>query len=54
LRFGTFDFSVASDEWWFLECNPNGQWAWLQDETNIPISAALADALVESSKRDRR
>ncbi|MGH4017251.1 MAG: ATP-grasp ribosomal peptide maturase [Pseudonocardiaceae bacterium] len=46
LRFGALDFVVAPDgEWWFLECNPNGQWAWIEDETGMPISATLADAL---------
>lgn len=46
LRFGALDFAVAPDgAWWFLECNPNGQWAWIEDETGAPISAALADAL---------
>ncbi|MGH3885301.1 MAG: hypothetical protein ACRDSZ_01825, partial [Pseudonocardiaceae bacterium] len=28
-----------------LELNPNGQWAWIEDETGLPISSALADAL---------
>ncbi|WP_130797385.1 ATP-grasp ribosomal peptide maturase [Streptomyces otsuchiensis] len=29
LIYGAFDFSVtASGDWYFLECNPNGQWAW--------------------------
>lgn len=52
LRFGALDFVVAPDgEWWFLECNPNGQWAWIEDETGMPIAAALADALEGSSKR---
>ncbi len=46
LRFGAMDFVVAPDgEWWFLECNPNGQWAWIETETAMPIAAALADAL---------
>lgn len=46
LRFGALDFIVTPDgEWVFLECNPNGQWAWIEDETGMPISAALADAL---------
>ncbi len=53
LRFGALDFVVAPDgEWWFLECNPNGQWAWIEDETGMPIARALADALEGSSKRD--
>jgi len=25
--------------------HPNGQWAWIEDETGLPITAALADAL---------
>lgn len=46
LRFGALDFVVAPDgEWWFLECNANGQWAWIEDETGLPIARALADAL---------
>jgi glutathione synthase/RimK-type ligase-like ATP-grasp enzyme len=46
LRFGALDFVVTPDgEWWFLECNPNGQWAWIEDETGLPIASALADAL---------
>lgn len=53
LRFGALDFVVAPDgEWWFLECNPNGQWAWIEDETGMLISAALADALEGILKRD--
>jgi glutathione synthase/RimK-type ligase-like ATP-grasp enzyme len=46
LRFGAFDFVVTpTEEWVFLELNPNGQWAWLQDETGLPIAQAIADAL---------
>jgi ATP-grasp ribosomal peptide maturase len=55
LRFGAVDFVVAPDgEWWFLEVNPNGQWAWIEDETGMPIARALADALEGSSTRDGR
>lgn len=46
LRFGALDFIVTPHgEWVFLEINPNGQWAWLQDATGLPIAAAIADAL---------
>lgn len=34
----------------FLEINPNGQWAWLQDATGLPISAAIADALTKETR----
>ncbi|MEU5400728.1 ATP-grasp ribosomal peptide maturase [Streptomyces sp. NPDC005963] len=46
LRFGAFDFSVTADEaWWFLECNPNGQWAWLEEAAQLPIAMAIAELL---------
>lgn len=49
LRFGALDFLVtASGEWVFLEINPNGQWAWIEDKTGLPIAAAIADALAGS------
>ncbi|MCX9190166.1 ATP-grasp ribosomal peptide maturase [Carbonactinospora thermoautotrophica] len=46
LAFGCFDFAVDhAGRWWFLECNPNGQWAFIQEKTGIPIAAAFADLL---------
>jgi ATP-grasp ribosomal peptide maturase len=46
LRFAAMDFAVTPDgAWWFLEANPNGQWAWIETETAMPITAAIADAL---------
>ncbi|MGW5657492.1 ATP-grasp ribosomal peptide maturase [Streptomyces humi] len=46
LLFGAFDFAVdANGQWWFLECNPSGQWYWLEQETGLPMRAAMADLL---------
>ena len=46
LNFGAFDFIVTpSGEFVFLECNPNGQWLWIEMETGLKISEAIADAL---------
>ncbi|WP_234348169.1 ATP-grasp ribosomal peptide maturase [Kitasatospora sp. MY 5-36] len=46
LVFGAFDFAVTPDgSWSFLECNPNGQWAWQPPETTDRIAHALADEL---------
>ncbi|GAA2238100.1 ATP-grasp ribosomal peptide maturase [Kitasatospora cystarginea] len=46
LVFGAFDFAVTADgAWYFLECNPNGQWAWLPSALSDPIALALADQL---------
>ncbi|WP_330289249.1 ATP-grasp ribosomal peptide maturase [Streptomyces sp. NBC_00576] len=54
LRFGAFDFAVTADGiWWFLECNPNGQWAWLEAAVGLPITTAIADLLQNGeSSRD--
>ncbi|MGW0874274.1 ATP-grasp ribosomal peptide maturase [Streptomyces sp. NPDC002740] len=50
LLFGAFDFALdAEGQWWFLECNPSGQWYWLQNETGLPMCAALADLLERKS-----
>ncbi|WP_018547747.1 ATP-grasp ribosomal peptide maturase [Streptomyces sp. LaPpAH-108] len=46
LNFGAFDFALSTDGgWWFLECNPHGQWAWLEHATGLPITSAIADLL---------
>lgn len=46
LVFGAFDFAVTSaGEWIMFECNPFGQYGWLEDELNLPITSALADVL---------
>lgn len=50
LLFGAFDFAIdRSGTWWFLECNPSGQWAWLEPETGLPMVAAMADLLERNS-----
>lgn len=46
LDLGVFDFAVTDDgTWWFLECGPASQWAWLEAETGAPIADAIADTL---------
>lgn len=46
LVFGAFDFALRRDgQWVFLECNPNGQWAWFETPVSEQITVALADAL---------
>lgn len=46
LNFGCFDFIVTPEgEYVFLECNPNGQWLWVELATGLPIAAAIADFL---------
>jgi glutathione synthase/RimK-type ligase-like ATP-grasp enzyme len=51
LRFAAIDMIVTPEgDHVFLEANPNGQWAWIEDETGLPIAAALADALEGRSR----
>lgn len=46
LRFGGIDIAVDdSGEAWFLEVNPNGEWGWLAQRTELPIVEALVDEL---------
>jgi glutathione synthase/RimK-type ligase-like ATP-grasp enzyme len=47
LSFGCFDVVVSkSGEPVFLECNPNGQWLWVEKLTGLPIGRAIADELI--------
>ncbi|GAA2211368.1 hypothetical protein GCM10009850_068270 [Nonomuraea monospora] len=46
VSFGAIDLILTPDgEYVFLEINPNGQWAWIEDLTGLPISDAIADWL---------
>lgn len=46
LNFGCIDLVVRPDgEVVFLECNPNGQWLWIELTTGLPISRSIADFL---------
>lgn len=48
LNFGAIDLILTSDEEYvFLEINPNGQWAWIQQlNPEIKLREALADLLI--------
>ncbi|ASO18690.1 ATP-grasp ribosomal peptide maturase [Actinoalloteichus hoggarensis] len=46
LVYSASDWIVTPEgTWTFLENNPNGQWAWLEQHTGLPLTAALADVL---------
>lgn len=46
LRFAAIDLVEGDDGlFWFLEANPNGQWAWIEQRTGAPVTAAIVDAL---------
>ena len=51
LNFGCFDFIYTPNgEYVFLECNPNGQWLWIEQETGLEISNAIANALIRKNR----
>jgi len=46
LNYAAFDFVVTqADEWVFLEANPGGQFGFIEGNTGLPISHALATLL---------
>ena len=50
LRFAAIDLVLdRTGEYWFLEANPNGQWAWVESRTGLPISSAIVDELLAIS-----
>jgi hypothetical protein len=48
LRYGAIDMIVTPDgRYVFLEINPNGQYLWIEQKTELPITAAICDLLME-------
>ena len=49
LKFGAFDLIVNKrGDIVFLECNPNGEWAWIEDCTKMPMTDTLIDLLINN------
>lgn len=47
LRYGAFDFILTPDDKLiFLELNPNGQWAWIENQTGYGIADAIVDLMI--------
>ncbi|MGI9000694.1 MAG: MvdC/MvdD family ATP grasp protein [Pseudonocardia sp.] len=49
LRYGCFDLVATPRGFLVYECNPAGQYLWLEHATGLPISAAIATHLVEAA-----
>jgi glutathione synthase/RimK-type ligase-like ATP-grasp enzyme len=47
LNFGAIDMIRTKNGYVFLEINPNGQWAWIEMDTKLPISNAIINYLYE-------
>ena len=50
-RFGRFDFIRKDGELWFLELNPNGQWAWLDLENKNGLLSGIAEEILTEDRR---
>jgi len=47
INFGCFDIAVDENgQFVFFECNPNGQWLWIEQLTGMKISEAIANLLI--------
>ena len=54
-RFGRFDFiRKKNGELWFLELNPNGQWAWLDEHNKDGLISTIANAIIDEDALHRR
>ena len=47
LVYGAIDLARVDEEFFFLEINPIGEWAWLEDRLDFPISEAISTELHE-------
>ncbi len=52
-RFGRFDLIRKDGELWFLELNPNGQWAWLDERNENGLVTLVADAIRREDRAHR-
>lgn len=48
LVFGAIDLALQRGAYYFLEINPTGEWAWLVDQSNLPIDEAIANTLLKT------
>jgi len=54
LVFGAIDLAFANGEYYFLEINPTGEWAWLVNSVNFPIHKEIAFLLSQGRIRNER
>lgn len=47
LNFGAIDLAFINEEYYFLEINPTGEWAWLVNKVNFPIHKEIAYLLAQ-------
>ena len=46
LNYSAIDLILdKKDQYFFLECNPNGQWAWFEVRLGFPLSRSIVNLL---------
>lgn len=50
LKFGRLDFLQDKENYFFLEVNPNGQWAWLDLDNNNGLMRHMVEVISPSTK----
>ena len=51
LNFGGIDFALVDDKYYFIEVNPTGEWAWLEDVFNGGISKEIVKSLINGKTK---
>lgn len=46
LKFGAIDLALVEGDYYFIEINPTGEWAWLVTQCRFPIDSAIAEELL--------
>jgi D-alanine-D-alanine ligase-like ATP-grasp enzyme len=49
LNYGRLDFILHDDELYFLECNTNGEFGWLDDSQSLTLHRKFLDAALNKN-----
>lgn len=47
LKYGAIDMAFSNNNYYFIEINPTGEWAWLVETAKFPIYKDIVDVLTE-------
>ena len=50
LSYGAIDMIFDGSDYYFLEINSMGQWLWIEDFTEMPITKTIAELLCNIQK----
>lgn len=51
LNFGAIDLALYDNEYFFIEVNPTGEWAWLVDAAGMKIYKSIANFLIAGASK---